>query len=338
MLAPSNLAPMAIPDFIAGFMFGMTGDNNLTEIEACYAGGETLAQEIELGIADIKKGGWDEDVQAALEFGLAILQIPEALKTCKNMSDDIAAIEAWAQIFTNPAELAATISKHYLFHKSQINTDIAAVESDWGTENYFQSGKDLADLMTLAIGPIETANLPPLNAVPDFTAGLIFGFTGDNHLDELRTCMTDVDPLIKDAQAALDDIKSGHVIKGMEDFGDIIWALPDAVSSCTGVQDDLVAIEEWAAIFKQPTKLAKTVSKNWLFHGTEAKEHLVNQKADWAAQEFFESGEEAAAVLTTLIGPVPTVEEEDEEPITAPTPKLNKKTAKKVMPLFGIPI
>ena len=27
---------MAVPDFIAGFMYGMTGDNHLAEIEACY--------------------------------------------------------------------------------------------------------------------------------------------------------------------------------------------------------------------------------------------------------------------------------------------------------------
>jgi hypothetical protein len=36
------------------------------------------------------------------------------------MDADIAAIEAWAQIFKNPTELAATITKRYLFHKAEI--------------------------------------------------------------------------------------------------------------------------------------------------------------------------------------------------------------------------
>lgn len=31
---------VAIPDFIAGFMFQLTGDNDMTEIEACYQGGD----------------------------------------------------------------------------------------------------------------------------------------------------------------------------------------------------------------------------------------------------------------------------------------------------------
>lgn len=27
---------MALPDFIAGFIYGMTGDNDLVEIESCF--------------------------------------------------------------------------------------------------------------------------------------------------------------------------------------------------------------------------------------------------------------------------------------------------------------
>ena len=56
-----NLTVKDTADFIAGFMYGMTGDNNLTEIEACFQGGELMTEEIETGIADIKKGGWDND-------------------------------------------------------------------------------------------------------------------------------------------------------------------------------------------------------------------------------------------------------------------------------------
>jgi len=131
MLASQNISVMAGADFIAGFMFGMTADNHLTEIEACYTGGELMVGEIETAIADIEKGGWDNDLQAALEFGIVALQIPQALHTCEGMTDDIKAIEAWAQIFKDPTKLAATVSKHYLLHKNQIKSDITALESDW---------------------------------------------------------------------------------------------------------------------------------------------------------------------------------------------------------------
>jgi len=156
MLANIDMPVMAIPDFVAGFVFGMTGDNNLTEIEACYQGGEVMATEIEQGIADIKHGGTDYDIQAALEFALAATQIPVALNTCKNMDEDLAAIEAWASIFKDPVKLAKHLSLHYALHKDAIMTDVHALESDWDAGNYFDAGKDLADAATLAIGPIET--------------------------------------------------------------------------------------------------------------------------------------------------------------------------------------
>ena len=33
---------MAIPDWVAGFIFQLTGDNQMSEIEQCYTGGQAL--------------------------------------------------------------------------------------------------------------------------------------------------------------------------------------------------------------------------------------------------------------------------------------------------------
>ena len=314
MLAPENISLMAGADFVAGFLYAMTGENNLTEVEACFQGGPLMIGEIEAGIADIKKGGWDNDVQAALQFALVALQIPQAIHTCENMDEDIAAIKSWASIFTDPARLAATVSKHMIFHGTEIKADIAALEGDWAAGLYFKSGADLADALTLAVGPIEstgpvedTLMLPPLNAVPDFTAGLIYGFTGDNHLEELETCMGDTQPLFDDAEQFVLDIKSLKFVSAGRDIGDFLWQLPDAVQACTGMDDDIAEIEAWAEIFKEPTVLAKTVSKNWLFHGVKIKAEIAQQQADWAAAEYFNAGKDAADVLIDLIGPVEPV-------------------------------
>ena len=52
----SALEPMAIPDWVAGFIFGLTGDNNLEEIETCYTGGQGIVDDAEAALADIKDG------------------------------------------------------------------------------------------------------------------------------------------------------------------------------------------------------------------------------------------------------------------------------------------
>jgi len=116
------------------------------------------------------------------------------------MDDDIAALEDWASIFTNPTALAAKVSKNFLFHKTQIKADIAALEGDWSTGNYFRAGVDFADLASVAIGPVkketlESMNLPAPTSVADFMAGLMYGLTGDNHFEEIETCMQDGDEI-----------------------------------------------------------------------------------------------------------------------------------------------
>ena len=112
-------------DFAAGLVMGLTAVNHLEEIEACMTGGELMFSEVDKAIADIKDGGLESYLMAAFEFGLVAVQVPEALRTCKSMGDDIAAIESWASIFKDRSALVATVTKHYLFHKKEINGDIA---------------------------------------------------------------------------------------------------------------------------------------------------------------------------------------------------------------------
>ena len=40
-----ELDAMAVPDFVAGFIFGLTGDNHLAEIEQCYSGGQDIVND-----------------------------------------------------------------------------------------------------------------------------------------------------------------------------------------------------------------------------------------------------------------------------------------------------
>jgi hypothetical protein len=54
----SALDLMAVPDFVAGFVYGMTGNNHLTEVEACYQGGEKIVTDSQIALADFKSGNW----------------------------------------------------------------------------------------------------------------------------------------------------------------------------------------------------------------------------------------------------------------------------------------
>ena len=56
---------MAVPDFVAGFMYGMTGDNHLTEIEACYQGGSQVVTDVQTALGDFTSGGFFKGIKDA---------------------------------------------------------------------------------------------------------------------------------------------------------------------------------------------------------------------------------------------------------------------------------
>lgn len=44
---------MSIPEFLAGYMYAMTGINHLTEIETCFEGGDLIYDEVELALSEL---------------------------------------------------------------------------------------------------------------------------------------------------------------------------------------------------------------------------------------------------------------------------------------------
>ena len=70
---------LTVPEFVAGFMYGMTGDNNLAEIEACYQGGESIGTDVQTAFADYQSGNY---FQALKDAGTAWTEVGTAMTTC----------------------------------------------------------------------------------------------------------------------------------------------------------------------------------------------------------------------------------------------------------------
>lgn len=265
-----------------------------------------------IGISDLKHGGWDFEIQAILEFGLAALNAPIALKTCEGMGPDIKAIESWATIFTNPAELTATVTKHYALHRKAIKADIATVKADWAASEFFASGKATADLLTLAVGPIvvptPTQELPmpgmPVKAPFEFASGFVYGFTEDNQLTAIEVCYSDDMASFKFIETAFTDFENGDDVSAIAAIAQFAATLPVDLAACKAATVDVKAIESWATIFTDKAALVADVTKHYALHRKAIKADIATLKADWALGEFWQAGVTAADLVTIAVGPV----------------------------------
>jgi len=198
----SNFDFVAIPDFMAGLMYGFTGKNHLDEMHTCMGESKVVLTGAKQILADAEAGHM---IKAAKGAKALVSNLKKEVAGCKNMSEEMKAIEAWAEIFAEPKSLFKTMGANYLKNNRNIKNDIANEKADWAAGAYFHSGIDVADLLVQFFGEVQplpalipaaaVANVSCTTAqwtlmAPDFIAGMIYGFTGDNELTEIEACYT----------------------------------------------------------------------------------------------------------------------------------------------------
>jgi len=295
--------------FVGGLLEGMVADNHLTEISTCFTDGEATVTDVEALVKAVEAGHW---VFAAEKLKKTVSAFKTALGACESMGDDLKAIESWATIFTSKTDLISTVTKHLIFHKSEIMGDINTIKVDWSGAEYYQAGKATADLLTVAIGPIEAPSETvdevglDLMMLPDLAAGFVYGMVGDNHLEEIEACYAGVSPLWTYLDASLKDLEAFHIFAAIKQFEKFVYNFQTDMAPCMhgAMHDDLSAIEEWAGAFKHPESLVANATKHFLLHKKRITGDIASIKSDWSADKYFATGADAADLITTLVGPI----------------------------------
>jgi len=135
---------------VEGLLYGLVKDENLKNIDSCITDAEQLEAMVKVAISDFEAGGLSNYVQAIEEIGLVLQAVPGDIKDCKAVQNDIAAIEAYAKSLT-----PMTVLDNALANFRGIFTDVQDVQNDINAGNMMQAGEDIADIISLVVGPVE---------------------------------------------------------------------------------------------------------------------------------------------------------------------------------------
>lgn len=294
--------------FVGGLLEGMVADNHLTEISTCFTDGEQTVDDVEELVKAIEAGHM---FKAAEDIKKTIQSFHTSLSACESMGDDLKAIESWAAIFKSPSDLVADVTKHLLLHRKEIMGDINTIKVDWSGAEYYQAGKATADLLTVAVGPIEAPSTNEelgfdIMMLPDLAAGFVYGMVGDNHLEEIEGCYAGVSPLWTYLDASLKDLEAFHVFAAIKQFELFVFHFQEDMAPCLhgAMADDFQAIEQWATIFTNPEELVAQATKHFLIHRKAVEGDIASIRSDWSADKYFATGSDAADLITTLVGPI----------------------------------
>ena len=143
-----------VEQFVAGIVFGLIQKDDLTKIQTCLKDASGLETEIEQAVGDFSKGDVTDIISGVELVGQIIQELPADLGDCQGMKDDVARIEAWAAIFSDPTKLVKTLLTNVIANIGGVTADASAIVSDFKAASYYKSGDDIADLLVLALGPV----------------------------------------------------------------------------------------------------------------------------------------------------------------------------------------
>ena len=185
---------------------------------------------------------------------------------------------------------------------------IVAEKTDQKAGKYFNAGKDTADALVLALGPVHKVamaiNTIDNIATADFAAGVLFGLTGDDQTAEFEKCFQGTDQFYNLAQALLADVQAKDLDKIQIDGQAFFEELLKNTATCNVPSEDVTEITNWLSIFEDPKKAKAVIAKNYILHkrGIEKDEDAI--KSDLTAEHYFQGGVDSADLMTLLLGPV----------------------------------
>jgi len=228
------------------------------------------------------------------------------------MQDDVTALKAWLSQYSDRTILVSHITKQLLLHPTDATREVEDALDAEHSGDFSRCGKDVADLVVLTMGTVHAERQVEfdLKAIPEVVAGFIFGMVGENHLTEMETCYTSTQPLVTYAENFVKEIESLDFIKAIETLEAFVYHFQLDVQPCKNMQDDIAAIEGWAAQFKDPAALAEKVAKHYLLHKKAIQADIAQEKLDWANGQYFLAGQEIADIAIQAIGPIETDWEE----------------------------
>ncbi len=137
-------------------------------------------------------------------------------------------------------------------------------------------------------------------------AGFMSAVVHKDHLNEMLTCATDAELLTGDVEALIADVESltfSGIFKAIETTGKIFGEAPFVLRECENLQDDLKTLGEQAKIFLNIGELTERITKNYVWHYGELMTDIANAKADAAAGQYYNFGEQIGEAVMVALQP-----------------------------------
>ena len=104
-------------------------------------------------MADLHGGSITELVKGVKEIAAFVFSLPENLTLCDDsIQGDIKLISDWGSTLENPLSMTTAIATHMIPNSVEIFSTLTQFQTDYLAKEYYKSGNDISNVLTLALG------------------------------------------------------------------------------------------------------------------------------------------------------------------------------------------
>lgn len=243
---------------------------------------------------------------------LAAKSVPEQWHECFDAPTDLLKFDDW---FLKLTSLSKDDIWNSLF---TMKADFEQGMADWSEGKYYIAGKDMAKILVDLVGGPEPDVLPSIldenitignktEAAAELMAGVIYGVTEKNDLEQIDTCLQDADEFVSDILlgiSMLEKMDFVDLINGFSLLAATVGEIPHYLYDCSQIGDDLQDFEAWLSVFEHPVELEPVIEANIKKHLPALTLDLAKVKKAISNGEWFHAGEELGIMLVIVVGPV----------------------------------
>lgn len=234
-----------IKDVIAlagGLLVGAFGE--VTSIEACFDNSRAIFNDFSAAYHELKKKTKEGVEEGLINIGRGLLKLPDAIETCKDVTEIVNTVRTLAVAFSNPSALVVMAGKNIIWHSVSIIREVSNAIKYYDQKNYYEFGRCLGKIMSMVFlkNPFYRPNLR--NDGTEFLQGYSYGTSMSTYVDVSACIHSSSEETIHEIKKRVMDISVIQVEKSILNMQEIGMYFVDAIRNCHSEHPDVKLLAE----------------------------------------------------------------------------------------------
>jgi hypothetical protein len=290
--------------FIHSFLSEFAKVNNLTQFADCADSVHDDFKDVTTAFHDLENG----DIKGAIAALTAyVATVKPDLQKCEAAESEFVDVEHYfGQYVKDPEALAKKFAEAEALHKADLDKDVAAIKSAFGSEDYHTAAVTTADLIELVLGPVEQPSIASdYNPIGIFIHSFLSEFAKVNNLTHFADCADSVHDDFKDVTTAFHDLENGDIKGAIASLTTYVATLKPDLQKCEAAGSEFVDVEHYFGQYvKDPEALLKKLTEAEIQHKAEVDKDVAAIKSAFGSEDYHTAAVTVADLIELVLGPV----------------------------------